>query len=164
MGGRSLYTGKRPPHIGKGMLLSRLAKPLKKATLASPEFLTYTPALLLMADSRPRIPIPTLKDPSGVLDLSGQIRKQHLADGQDSPIRGKLKTDFEAVSADIDEGIKDDAEAKRLVKQLEAIYERRNGRVARIHPLLSRVSKALQSEYGPEGVRQLGDHGFTVNG
>jgi hypothetical protein len=152
------------PHVRGEVLHIVIANPLKNYTLTPPEFLTYSPALLLMADSRPRIPIPTTKDPAGVLELGGAIHKKHLADGANSPIRGQLKTDFEAVSADIAEGIKDDAEAKALTKQLEAVYERRNARVARVQPLLGRVSKALQSEYGPGGVRRLGDYGFTVNG
>lgn len=116
-----------------------------------------------MATPRPRIPIPTVKDPVGVLDLSGLVLKKHLADGKDSPIRGELKVDFDAVADDIAQGLKDDAEAKDLVKKLEAIYERRNARIARVQPLLSRVSKALQSEYGPKGVHRMGEHGFIVN-
>lgn len=136
---------------------------LKIAVLPLPATLALPPATSHMATPRPRIPIPTTKDPVGVLDLSGMVLKKHLADGKDSPIRGQLKTDFEAVSKDIDEGTKDDAEAKELAKKLEAIYERRNARVARVQPLLSRVSKALQSEYGPAGVHRLGEHGFTVD-
>ena len=116
-----------------------------------------------MATPRPRIPIPTVKDPVGVLDLSGLVHKKHLADGKESPIRGQLKVDFDAVTDDITQGLKDDTEAKELEKKLEAIYERRNARVARVQPLLPRVSRALQSEYGPAGVHRLGEHGFTVD-
>ena len=116
-----------------------------------------------MADPRPRIPIPTVKDPIGVLDLAGAVLKKHVADGVNSPIRGQLKTDLDAVAADITAGLADNAEAKDLEKRLEALYERRNNRVARIQPLLPRVSKGLQSEYGPANLRQMGQHGFTVN-
>ena len=116
-----------------------------------------------MAASRPRIPIPTTKDPVGVLDLAGLVLKKHRADGKDSAIRGQLKTDFDAVADDIAQGLQDDADAKDLAKKLEALYERRNARVARVQPMLPRISKALQSEYGPAGLRQMGDHGFTVD-
>ena len=116
-----------------------------------------------MAPPRPRIPVPTAKDPVGVLDLASLVLKKHLADGKDSPLRGQLKADFDAVAADIAAGLKDNADAKDLAKQLEAVYERRNNRVARVQPLLPRVSKALQSEYGPTGLRRMGEHGFTVD-
>ena len=116
-----------------------------------------------MATTRPRIPIPTLKNPLGAFELAGQVLQKHQADGATSPIRGKLKTDLEAVTADITAGIADNAEAKTLERQLEVIYERRNNRAKRVQPLLGRVSKALQSEYGATDVHRLGDHGFTVD-
>ena len=116
-----------------------------------------------MATSRPRIPVSATKDPVGVLDLAGLVLKKHQDDGKDSPLRGQLKADFEAVAADIAAGLQDDADAKKLTKQLEVLYERRNNHVARIQPLLPRVSKALQSEYGPTNLRRMGEHGFTVD-
>ncbi|MBC7447001.1 MAG: hypothetical protein H7330_02975 [Hymenobacteraceae bacterium] len=116
-----------------------------------------------MAKTPVRIPIPTVKDPRGVLTLAAAVLKKHTDDGAASVIRGQLKMDLEAVAIDITEGVKDDAEAKALEKQLEKIYERRNNRVARVQPLMPRASKALQSEYGPSELRRMGDHGYTVN-
>lgn len=98
-----------------------------------------------------------------MLTLAAAVLKKHQGDGADSVIRGQLKADFEAVATDITEGVKDDAEAKALEKQLEKIYERRNNRVGRVQPLLPRASKALQSEYGAQNLRRMGDHGFTVD-
>jgi len=125
---------------------------------------TFFPArLAAMAKTPVRIPIPSVKDPSGVLTLGDAVLKKHKADGAASVIRGQLKLDLEAVEDDITEGVKDDAEAKALEKELEKIYERRNNRVARIQPLLPRVSKTLQGEYGQQNLRRMGDHGYTVD-
>lgn len=116
-----------------------------------------------MVTPRPRIKIPTVKDAPGVFDLAGKILDKHQTDGVDSPIRGQLKTDLEAVAADITEGVKDNAEVKALEKKIEEIYQRRNNRAVRVQPLLPRVSKALQGEYGATGSRKLGGHGFVVD-
>ena len=116
-----------------------------------------------MATVRPRIPISTRRKPVAVLDLAGAVLKKHQSDGVDSPIRGQLKADLEAIAEDISEGLKDSAEAMALEKKLEEIYERRNNRVSRVQPILPRVSKALQGEYGTANLRRLGDHGYTVD-
>lgn len=116
-----------------------------------------------MATPRPRIKVPTLKDAPGVFDLAGKILEKHKKDGPDSPIRGQLKADLEAVEEDITEGVKDNAEVKALEKKIEEIYQRRNNRAVRVQPLLPRVSKALQGEYGPTNSRKLGGHGFVVD-
>jgi hypothetical protein len=116
-----------------------------------------------MATPRPRIKIPTVKNALGVFDLAGQILAKHQTDGANSPIRGQLKADLEAVANDITEGVNDNAEVKALEKKIEEIYQRRNNRALRVQPLLPRVSKALQGEYGATGSRKLGDHGFVVD-
>ena len=117
----------------------------------------------MAATPRPRIPVPTVKNPVGVLALAGAILQHHQAEGSKSVVRGQVKTELEAVAADIAAGLVDNAEAKALEKTLEDIYERRDNRVARIQPVLPRVSKALQSEYGPAGLRQMGAYGFVVD-
>ena len=116
-----------------------------------------------MATTRARIPIPPKKDSSRILKLAGQILAKHQTDGAGSVIRGQLRTDLEDVANDITEGIKDDAEAAAMAKKLEEIYERRDNRALRAYPLLGRSSKALQSEYGAQNLRKMGDHGFTVD-
>lgn len=112
---------------------------------------------------RPRIPVPTVKDPVGVLTLAGAILQKHLADGAKSLIQGQVKTALEAVATDIAAAEADNEEAKTLAKKLEEVYERRNNHIARIQPVLPRVSKGLQSEFGPDGLRQMGAYGFTVD-
>jgi len=117
----------------------------------------------MAAPSRPRIPLPPSTKPVAVLDLAGLILKKHTADGAKSALTGQLRADFEAVAPDIAAGLADNAEAKDLEKKLEQIYERRNNHLARVYPLLSRVSKALQGEYGAANLRRMGEHGFTVD-
>ncbi len=116
-----------------------------------------------MATVRTRIPLPNTKDQIGALTLAATIYEKHVTDGANSVIRGQLKTDFEALGPELASGIDYHKRAVELEKQLEDAYEKRDNVANRARPIVQRISKALQSEYGHGNLRQMGAHGFTVN-
>lgn len=110
-----------------------------------------------------RIPLPTSKDAPGVLALTAAVVSGIDTKGKDSLIVGDLATELKAVGAKVAAAQAAHAEAKRLEKQLEKLYEQRDAVVAEALPLVQRASKALQGNLGKARLRDMGDYGFTVD-
>lgn len=110
-----------------------------------------------------RIPLPTIKDAPGVLNLTAAIGKGMAEKGAESLIVGELATELQAVLAKVPAAKAAHDEAKQLETRLEKLYEQRDNVVAAALPLVQRASKALQGNLGKARLREMGDYGFTVN-
>ena len=110
-----------------------------------------------------RIPLPTIKDAPGVLNLTAAIAEGMADKGTDSLIVGELATELKAVAAKVAGAQAAHNEAKKLELRLEKLYEQRDAVVAEALPLVQRASKALQGNLGKARLREMGDYGYTVN-
>jgi len=110
-----------------------------------------------------RIPIPSAKDPLGVLKLTAAVGKGITSKGSGSLITGELSAELLAVAAKIPEAIEAHEEAEELRRRAEKLYEKRNAIVAESLPLVQRGSKALQGNLGKARLREMGEYGYTVN-
>ena len=112
--------------------------------------------------TRPRIPIPGRKNPSGILALADKVYAKHLADGAASKL-GATVPEWATVGPKIATGLARDKRAKELEKELEKIYEERDNIAFEALPLVQRSGKVLRGAYGEQNLRQMGDHGYVVD-
>ncbi|MGI4871019.1 MAG: hypothetical protein ACRYFX_07555 [Janthinobacterium lividum] len=110
-----------------------------------------------------RIPLPTIKDALGVLNLAAAVSAGITKAGAASLIGGQLALDLQAAAAKVPDALALHQQAKDLEKQLEHLYEQRDKVVAECLPLVQRGSKALQGNLGKADLRQMGDYGYTVD-
>jgi hypothetical protein len=103
-----------------------------------------------------------LRNPSGILALADRIFARHMADGAASKL-GATVPEWATVSPKIADGLARDKRAKELVKELEKLYEERDNTAFECLPLIQRSAKVLRGVYGEQNLRQMGDHGYTVD-
>ncbi len=113
--------------------------------------------------AKARIPVPSARDPLGVLELAAKLVGNITVKGKDSLIVGELASELQAATADVPAALKAHEDAKALTKQIEKLYEQRDAAVAKLVPLLQRGSKALQGALPAARLREMGDYGYTVN-
>jgi hypothetical protein len=122
---------------------------------------TFNALPLLMAEAR--IPVPNLKDPLGVLNLTAAVVAGMAKADKDSLLVGGLATELQAAGAKVPTALALHQRAKALEKELESLYEQRDAVVAECLPLVQRASKSLQGSLGTAQLRQMGDYGYTVD-
>ena len=160
--------GDPPLTLGEGRLLykkgaARLCWPplyLYNSILLRGGFI-FTALPILMAKAR--IPVPNLKDPLGVLNLTAAIAAGITKAGKDSLLAGTLATELQAAAAKVPAALAMHQRAKDLGKEIEKLYEQRDAVVAECLPLVQRGSKSLQGSLGTDQLRQMGDYGYTVD-
>ncbi|MGI4865229.1 MAG: hypothetical protein ACRYFZ_15005 [Janthinobacterium lividum] len=109
-----------------------------------------------------RIPVPGLKDPLGVLNLTAAVGAGIIKAGKDSLLASPLATELQA-AAKVLAALALHQRAKDLEKEIEKRYEQRDAVVAECLPLVQRGSKSLQVSLGTSQLRQMGDYGYTVD-
>jgi hypothetical protein len=110
-----------------------------------------------------RIPLPTIKDAPGVLNLATAVAAGISKAGPTALISGQLATELQAAAAKVPAALAAHQRAKDLEKEIEKLYEQRDQVVAECLPLVQRGSKALQGNLGKDNLRQMGDYGYTVD-
>jgi len=91
--------------------------------------------------AKARIPVPNLKDPLGVLNLTAAVVAGMAKAGKDSLLVGGLATELQAAGAKVPTALALHQRAKALEKELESLYEQRDAVVAECLPLVQRASK-----------------------
>jgi len=110
--------------------------------------------------AKPRIPIP--ENPTELLALGKSCYTAHQAAGTKSPLAG-IADDWTAMAPLITQAQADDAEAKRLERELEKVYERRNKVTGPLTELARRSKDILSGHFGPARIHEMGDFGYTVD-
>jgi len=107
-----------------------------------------------------RIPLPT--NPKQQLELGATIYAKHQTDGSSSPLAG-LNAQWAALGPQLASALNAHERAEQLRRQMEAAYEERDKAAEEAFRLIQRSRDILEGHYGPDSVRKLGDHGFTVD-
>jgi hypothetical protein len=122
-----------------------------------------SPSFFVTTMAKARIPLPRHKDAPALLALSNLVYAKHQLDGPASPLRGELADKWATLGPKLAQAKADHDRAKELEKELEKLYQDRDLVLVEAEPVIRQSRDLLIGYYGIAKIRNLGDHGFTVN-